>query len=73
MNRKSFVIGLALSCVIILGSGKADARKIPSRGPQATLLVTGLEGASGSTIGPGGIWPRSPSLRALAGGLVGQP
>ena len=54
MNRKSFVIGLALSCVIILGSGKADAREIPSGGPNATLLVTGLQGASGSTIGPGG-------------------
>ena len=54
MNRKSFVISLALSYVIILGSGKADAGKIPSGGPNATLLVTGLEGATGSTIGPGG-------------------
>jgi hypothetical protein len=54
MNRKSLVIGLALSCVIILGSSKADAGKIPSGGPTATLLVTGLEGATGSTIGPGG-------------------
>jgi hypothetical protein len=40
--------------VIILGSGKADAAKVPSGGPSATLLVTGLEGATGSTIGPGG-------------------
>jgi hypothetical protein len=40
--------------VIILGSGKADAGKIPSEELNATLLVTGLEGASGSTIGPGG-------------------
>ena len=54
MNTKSLVIGLALSCVIILGSGKADARNIPSRGPNAELLVTGLEGGSGSTLGPGG-------------------
>src|SRR5215212_9931947 len=54
MNRKSLVIGLALSCVIILGSGKADAAKIPSGEPNAVLLVTGLEGGSGSTIGPGG-------------------
>ena len=54
MNRKSLVISLALSCVIILGSGKADAGKTPSREPTATLLVTGLEGGSGSTIGPGG-------------------
>jgi hypothetical protein len=55
MNRKSLVIGLALSCVIILGSGKADAKKIPFGEPPATLLVTGLEGATGSTIGPGGV------------------
>ena len=54
MNRKSLVIGVALSCVIILGSGKADARNIPSGGPNAELLVTGLEGGSGSTLGPGG-------------------
>ena len=54
MHRKSFVIGLALSCVIILGSGKADAKKIPSDCPNADLLVTGLEGATGSTIGPDG-------------------
>jgi hypothetical protein len=54
MNSKSLVIGLALSCIIILGSGKADARGIPSGGPTAELLVTGLEGGSGSTLGPGG-------------------
>src|SRR5262245_3652861 len=57
MNRKSLVIGLALICVIILGSGKADAGKkgkILSSGPNAELLVAGLEGGSGSTIGPGG-------------------
>ena len=54
MNRKSVVIGLALSCVIILGSGKAYAGIIPSEAPTATLLVTGLESNSGSTIGPGG-------------------
>jgi hypothetical protein len=39
MNTKSLVIGLALSCVIILGSGKADARRIPSGGPTAELLA----------------------------------
>jgi hypothetical protein len=54
MNRKSLVMGLALSCVMILGSGKADARGIPSGGPTAELLVTGLEGGSGSALGPGG-------------------
>jgi hypothetical protein len=54
MNRKRFVIGLAISCVITIGSSKADAGKIPSGEPTATLLVTGLEGGSGSTIGPDG-------------------
>jgi hypothetical protein len=54
MNRKSLVIGLALICVIILGGGGADAKKIPPGSPTAELLVTGLEGGSGSAIGPGG-------------------
>jgi hypothetical protein len=54
MNSKSCVMGLALSCAIILGRGTADAGKIPARGPKATLLVTGLAGATGSTVGPGG-------------------
>jgi sugar lactone lactonase YvrE len=40
--------------VLLLGSGKADAGKIPFWGPKATRLVTGLEGAGGSTIGPDG-------------------
>jgi hypothetical protein len=50
MNRKSLAIGLTLSFVIILGSVTAHA------GPPATLLVAGLENAtgSGSAIGPGG-------------------
>jgi hypothetical protein len=54
MNRKSLAIGLALSCVIIVGGGKADAGKIPSQRPNAELLTTGIEGGSGSTLGPGG-------------------
>jgi hypothetical protein len=55
MNRKSSVIGLALSCLIILGGARADARKIPSGGvANASLLVAGLAGGSGSAIGPGG-------------------
>jgi hypothetical protein len=40
--------------VIILGSVKADAKKIPFAAPIAELLVTGLQGGSGSAIGPGG-------------------
>jgi hypothetical protein len=54
MNRKSLVMGIVLSCVLILGNGNVYAGQIPSAEPYAALLVTGLEGASGSTIGPGG-------------------
>lgn len=54
MNRKSFVIALALCCLFILGSGQADAKRKSCGEPTATLLVRGLEGGSGSTIGPGG-------------------
>ena len=38
--------------MIALGSGKAEAKRPPCEAPNATLLVTGLEGASGSTLGP---------------------
>ena len=44
MKRKSVVRGLALGCVIALGSGRADAKTIPPRGPTAVLVATGLEG-----------------------------
>ena len=54
MNKKSFVIAIALSCLIIFSSSMAVAAKKPSGEPTLTLLVTGLEGGSGSTIGPGG-------------------
>ncbi|MET0165192.1 MAG: ScyD/ScyE family protein [Vicinamibacterales bacterium] len=54
MIRKNLVIGLALSCGIILGSGTADAKKISCGAPTAAPLVTGLQGATGSTVGPGG-------------------
>jgi sugar lactone lactonase YvrE len=40
--------------VIIFSSGKTDAKKIPPDCPNAELLVEGLEGATGSTIGPDG-------------------
>jgi len=54
MNRKSLVIGLALCCMLILSGGKINAASIPPGAPSATLLVSGLEGGSGSTIGPDG-------------------
>ena len=54
MNRKNLVIGLALSCMLILGSVTAYAAPISTGAPSATLLVSGLQGGSGSTIGPDG-------------------
>ena len=54
MNRKSIVLGFALCFVLILGSVKGVVAKIPSGNLNAVLLASGLEGASGSTIGPGG-------------------
>ena len=47
-------MGLALSCVLILGSGNVNAAPISSGAPRASLLVTGLQGGSGSTVGPDG-------------------
>jgi len=83
MNRKSLAIGLALSSMIVLGSGKADAGEIPSKGSTAALLVTGLEGATGSTVGPDGalyvtegavgkvsrVDPRTGAITTFASGL----
>ena len=55
MNRKSLRIGLMLSCVIALGSGKAEAGHHPPERPNATLLAPALAGGGlGSAIGPGG-------------------
>jgi hypothetical protein len=54
MNRKLFAIALALGCVLILAATTVVAAKNPSGQPSITLLAEGLEGASGSTIGPEG-------------------
>ena len=54
MNRNNLMIAVALSCAILLGSGQADAKKPVPVAPTATLLVVGLQGGSGSTIGPDG-------------------
>ena len=54
MKRKNLVIALSLSCVIILGGRNASEGKIPFAEPNPTLLVSGLQGATGSAIGPGG-------------------
>jgi hypothetical protein len=54
MIGKRLVVCLALSCVIILSIGKADARRTPSEGVNATVLTSGLDFPIGSTIGPHG-------------------
>ncbi len=54
MNRKNLAIGLAISCMLVLGSVTAYAAPISSGAPTASLLVSGLQGGSGSTIGPDG-------------------
>jgi hypothetical protein len=57
MNKKrSLVTALVLSCVILLGSGKANAAIIPTEEPTAVLLASGLAGStgSGSAVGPDG-------------------
>jgi hypothetical protein len=83
MTRKSFSIGLALSCLLVLCSGLAAAAKTPSEGPTVARLVTGLKGGSGSTIGPGGalyvteraagrisrVDPRTGAITTFASGL----
>ena len=54
MKKKTLLLVLALSIMIILGSSLGAAAKSPFVAPTASLLATGLEGALGSTIGPGG-------------------
>lgn len=54
MKRISLVIVLVLSFVLLIGGGKAHAQEMPANGFGATLLASGLEGGSGSTVGPDG-------------------
>ncbi len=54
MNRKSVVASFALGCVLVVATGNAYAGKMPAGEPNATVLVTGLMGGAGSTLGPGG-------------------
>ncbi len=54
MSRRSLVIGLVLVCVLMLGSISANAAPVSSEMPSVSLLVTGLDGGSGSTVGPDG-------------------
>src|SRR3989304_6167443 len=54
MNKKSFVLSIVLSFLIIFGSSKSVAAQMPPGEPTASLLIAGLEGGSGSTVGPDG-------------------
>jgi hypothetical protein len=82
MKKVHFLTVLALAGVLILGSAIAAVGA-----PNAVLLVTGLGGASGSTIGPGGalyvteniagrisrIDPKSGAVSLFASGLPISP
>jgi len=50
-KRNLLLLGVALVVVIMTSAVRAQP---PFGAPTATLLVTGLEGGAGSTIGPGG-------------------
>jgi len=54
MKRKSLVVALVLSFVLIFASSTIAAAKNPSAEPSISLLASGLQGASGSAIGPDG-------------------
>ena len=55
ITKKSFILVLLVLVVGMLAVGTVLAEKqIPSGEPTVTPLAKGLEGASGSTIGPGG-------------------
>jgi sugar lactone lactonase YvrE len=53
---RSLTCGLVVLMLwsLTLSAGEAASAPPPSGGPTATRLVTGLEGGSGSTLGPGG-------------------
>ncbi len=52
MGSERKLLLLAAALIAMITPSAASARH--NRGTEATLLVTGLEGATGSTIGPGG-------------------
>lgn len=53
MNNKRLVI-LALVCMLIIVGVSANAAPVSATGPSASILVMGLEGGSGSAVGPDG-------------------
>jgi sugar lactone lactonase YvrE len=54
MNRRLLVLTLILTLVITLTGNIVFAADNSSDGPSLTLLASGLEGATGSTVGPDG-------------------
>ena len=54
MNRNILITALVVSLVLILTSNTVVAANDPFASPSITLLATGLQGATGSTIGPDG-------------------
>jgi len=54
MARRSLVLLLALSCMLMPGFFPAHAAPALARSPVATRLVTGMQSGSGSAIGPDG-------------------
>ena len=54
MNRVRPMIFLAISFLLVLSSGATGVLAKPVSNPTSTLLISGLAGAAGSTIGPGG-------------------
>jgi sugar lactone lactonase YvrE len=59
MNARHLTVGIGIvlmlaGALIAMSTPSAASASPPSGGPRATLLVTGLEGAIGSTIGPDG-------------------
>jgi hypothetical protein len=54
MTRIRLMIGIVISCLLVLSTGATGVLAKPTANPTSTLLASGLEGAAGSTIGPGG-------------------
>jgi hypothetical protein len=54
VNKNRTVFGIVLSLVIIVGISSGVAARTSVAQTSAVLLASGLEGASGSAIGPGG-------------------
>lgn len=54
MNKRNLLIGLGLVSALVFGTLAAYAAPSSAQEPRAAVLVKGLEGGSGSTVGPDG-------------------